>query len=173
MTITRPPSIPPIRVLDVRLGMVEISRETPGILLLDIDGTIADNGHRIHHLETVPKDWDAYESKLPHDPPITPIIAVVQEMKLSGWTIVGCTGRSEAQRLRTVDWLKRHAVPVDVLYMRREGDRRLDTTVKAELLDAIRREVGEPTLAFEDRDRVVAMWAEKGVKCVQTKEGSY
>jgi hypothetical protein len=57
--------------------------------------------------------------------------------------------------------------------MRRVGDRRPDYIVKAELLDQILRDGFSPSMAFDDRDQVVAMWRERGVPCAQVAPGNF
>ena len=85
--------------------------------------------------------------------------------------IVSC--RLEKYRSATEEWLNKHDLPYEKLYMRRKGDRRDDTIVKFELLEQIQADGYDPVLVFEDRDRVVQMWRDAGLKCLQVKPGEY
>jgi hypothetical protein len=57
--------------------------------------------------------------------------------------------------------------------MRPEGERREDCEVKRELLAQIRADGYNPVMVFEDRDRVVAMWREEGLRCLQVAPGNF
>lgn len=43
-------------------------------IIVDIDGTIANNTHRQNTLDTDPKDWDAFFSECHLDEPITSVV---------------------------------------------------------------------------------------------------
>ena len=57
--------------------------------------------------------------------------------------------------------------------MRAEGDRRQDDLVKSDLLDKIRIDGFDPVIAFDDRDKVVKMWRERGLRCLQVDRGDF
>ena len=67
-------------------------------IVVDIDGTIANGEHRVHHILQEPKDWDAYYSKCDGDKPIWPIVNLVKTLDLCGHPIVFCSGRREETR---------------------------------------------------------------------------
>ena len=70
-------------------------------------------------------------------------------------------------------WLDKHGLEPTAMFMRMTGDRRDDSIVKKEMLDLIRRSGFEPKMVFEDRDRVVKMWRENGVRCLQVANGDF
>ncbi len=88
-------------------------------------------------------------------------------------SIVLCTGRQEQHRAVTEEWLARHHVPFAYLYMRPTEDYRDDTEIKAELLTKILKDGWRPIMAFDDRNKVVAMWRRLGVPCAQVAEGDF
>lgn len=144
------------------------------VLICDIDGTIADLAHRRVYVITRPKNRKAFEAGIPDDKPIQHIIDTVESFYDMGWTIIMCSGRGNQQRDATTEWLHKHDVTYDDLYMRAEKDYRPDDIVKGELLDQILADgYNKPSLVLDDRDRVVAMWRKRGIPCVQVAPGDF
>ena len=144
--------------------------------IFDIDGTIADNSHRTHHLHKKPKDWDAYHAGTADDKPHGHIVNLARDLGRAGTAIIFCTGRHEALREITLEWLYKIGVfKLDCvgLYMRKNGDLRPDDIVKLELLDRIIADGFEPLMAFDDRNSVVKMWRDAGIPCAQVAEGDF
>lgn len=139
------------------------------IVIVDIDGTIADVRHRLHHIK-VPrkKNWKAFFEAMDRDTPIRPIIDQVHELEREHDIIV-VTGRPEQYRRRTEKWLKQNGVRYLRLYMRPEGDHRPDYTVKAEVLRQFRK--GQIVLAIDDRAPVCDMWEKNGIRCIRVDSG--
>ena len=144
--------------------------------IFDIDGTLADNSHRTHHLLKSPKDWDAYHEGVERDAPYKHICNLANILRHSNdnVAVIFCTGRHDGQKKETEKWLLDHVVDyIDELYMRNKGDHRPDYIVKKELLDQIRADGFKPIMAFDDRNSVVKMWRENGVPCAQVAEGDF
>lgn len=141
--------------------------------IFDIDGTLADGTHRLHWIHPRPaKDWRAYFAACDGDAPIQHIIDLARLVYYSH-RIVLVSGRSDECRDATVEWLKVHGVPYDALYMRKAGDHRNDDVLKAEILEEMIADGWAPIMAFDDRDRVVKMWRERGVPCAQVAPGDF
>lgn len=141
--------------------------------VFDIDGTVADLSHRLHHIEKQPKDWDAFFADCHKDVPIGHVRQLLQDLSKSGAKIVYVSGRSDQVRSETAAWLLGHLFPAGELYMRTAGDHRPDNIVKAELLDELLDDGFRPIMAFDDRNQVVVMWRQKGVPCAQVAEGDF
>lgn len=143
--------------------------------IFDIDGTIADLTHRRHHITTKPKNWPAFHAGCVDDKPIEHIRTLLRHMyEAPGAKIVYVSGRNEAQREATANWIEEHDFPLAWhLYMRADGDFRDDAIVKFELLQRLRADGFEPIMAFDDRDRVVKMWRENGIPCAQVAPGDF
>jgi phosphoglycolate phosphatase-like HAD superfamily hydrolase len=143
-------------------------------VIVDIDGTIADNAHRQYFLNIM-KDWDSYRELAINDGVHEDVIVVLKALKAIGCKLVLCTGRMERERTMTVDWLRKHDLfkLFSVLYMRKENDHREDYIVKKELLGQMRRDGYNPLMVFDDRDSVVKMWREAGLRCFQPQEGNF
>lgn len=141
--------------------------------IFDIDNTIANNDKRIHHLHKEPKDWDAWHQEYHTDTPYWEIIDILNMARQNFISIVLCTGRDAKYKPETEKWLQEHKIIYDELFMRPEGDRREDCAVKRELLGKIRELGYNPVCVFEDRDRVVKMWREEGLRCLQVAPGNF
>lgn len=144
-------------------------------VIFDIDGTLSDPTHRLRFItEQEPKDWDAFYAACGDDAPINEALDVLAVLDAEHKVILA-TGRVESTRETTLEWFARHRIYADEmpLYMRKDGDHRPDTVVKREMLDQMRADGWEPTLAIEDRASVVAMWREAGLLCWQVAEGNF
>lgn len=138
------------------------------IVILDLDGTVADCSHRLHFIEGYNRDYQAFYDGIPDDEPIKHVIDLVRALHQSGeYLILSVTGRPITHLRETQVWLTKEFIPFDALFMRPEGDFRKDYVVKKEILDMIREQFGEPAFALDDRSSVVKMWRDNGVPCLQ------
>ena len=140
--------------------------------IIDIDGTIANGDHRLHHIQKEPKAWDDYFLACSGDAPIEHMRHVVDALSLKA-SIVLVSGRSDLVREQTVAWLDEHGFPHDALYMRKQGDHTNDDILKIEMLAQVRADGYEPIMAFDDRNRVVKAWRAAGIPCAQVAEGDF
>jgi predicted secreted acid phosphatase len=141
--------------------------------LFDIDGTIADLTHRLHHIEKTPKDWDAFFDSCHKDAPIPHIVELAALISKHA-RVIFVSGRSDRCRSETMEWLCKHGLGQSVgLFMRKDGDHRPDNVVKLELLEQIKSRGYEPIMAFDDRNQVVEMWRANGVPCAQVAPGDF
>lgn len=136
-------------------------------IIVDIDGTIADNAHRQSVLDTEPKDWNAFFAGCMDDLPIWPILLLIESF--CGGNVLLVTGRSERYRALTISWLEKYIINFHELYMRKEGDFRPDHIVKEEILINQIRPKYDPELAIDDRQCVVDMWRRNGLICLQNE----
>lgn len=154
--------------------------------VFDIDGTLADLSHRLHFIGAGPntfvpetsapeKDWDGFFAASAHDKPIFQVIMVARALAQAGHQIIYSTGRKESIRGITVEWLNKYRCPVGHLYMRKEDDHREDNVVKSELFDQILAASPMDSIAgvFEDREQVVKMYRDRGVKVFQVAPGKF
>ena len=143
------------------------------IAVFDIDGTLSDNSHRTKWVEQRPKDWNRYNATMHLDTPIPEMVDLARSLRDGGYTIVLCTGRSLDHYGTTCNWMLDNRIKYDWLFMRNAGDRRPDTVVKVELLNQIRERIGPPTVWFDDRDGVVKVLREEGVRVLQVAPGAF
>lgn len=151
---------------------------TVPLYIFDLDGTLALIGHRRHFVEGEKKDWPGFFKACAADSPNTPVIDVLRRLIQTGADVWIWSGRSDEVRELTELWLKGH-VPEwwDVhgaLQMRKAGDHQPDENLKGGWLDALTPTDRKRLVAiFDDRDRVVAMWRNKGVACFQVAPGDF
>ena len=141
-------------------------------MIIDLDGTLSDNEHRAYLAEE--GKWDEFHSKCEEDKPHKDVVALMHNSAIN---FIILTGRNEKYRPQTIRWLDKHHIPCDVLLMRPDEDRTPDITLKPYLLERYfcgKKNALEYTLcALDDRDKVVKMWRDYGIRCWQVKAGTY
>ncbi len=145
------------------------------IFVFDIDGTLADILHRLHFIQEKPANWPAFFAASADDKPIWEVIAIARALAKAGNTLVMSTGRSADIRKITEDWLRKYRIPFHDVYMRNVGDHREDNIVKSELYDQIldHYNISKVDGVFEDRQQVVDMYRERGVRVFQVAKGDF
>jgi len=144
--------------------------------IFDIDGTLADCTHRLHHIIGNNKDWNAFDAEGQKDTPIKPVIEICNALYDLGWDIILLTGRNERVRQCTEHWLKTYGVQYDQMLMRPLKDRREDTIVKLEVLNEyIAKGFPQTPIQsiFEDRQRLVDMFRAEGYHVCQVAKGDF
>lgn len=141
-------------------------------VIFDVDGTLADNSHRQVWVRVKPYNWKAYNANMHLDKPIENIVNLTNILK-EHYTVIVVTARSEDEREVTLEWLKNHGVHYEEIYFRAAKDYRDDTIVKSEILDKIVEAGHKPVMVFDDRNKVVNMWRERGIQCLQVAPGDF
>lgn len=144
-------------------------------IIVDIDGTVADLTHRLHWIESSPKNWDAFLAGVSQDTPIIEVISIVNSYTASGAVdLIFLSGRSDNTRTETSEWLKKHILAPFQLYMRKAGDHRQDFIVKKELYDRVFGRYGfKPMFVLDDRPQVIRMWKQQGVFVIDVSNGRW
>lgn len=136
----------------------------PTAVLVDIDGTVAMLGERS------PYDM----TRVGEDTPHRAVVETVRAMHAAGHRIVYCSGRSDDAREATESWLAMNVgVDYDWLHLRRKGDTRPDSVVKAEIFEQHLRHAYDIVCVLDDRRAVVAMWRALGLTVFQVDEGNF
>lgn len=147
---------------------------TAKLIIFDLDGTLANNQHRQHFLETygprAVKDWGAFSANCDKDIPIQPVIDCLYALQDAGFNIEIWTGRTAAVIDKTKMWLGENFLGDIPLRMRPVGDFDGDVELKQGWLDAA---PVRPYMAFDDRSRIVKMWRRNGIQCMQVAEGDF
>jgi len=142
-------------------------------VIFDLDGTLADITHRLHHIRGPgPKDWPAFFKACVYDAPIRPMLRIANYLHAAGALVEVWTARSDEVRSQTEFWLQGHLIPHAGMRMRAVGDHRQDDVLKAEWLAQLPRHQ-RPDIVFEDRQRVVDMWRANGIMCCQVSAGEF
>ena len=144
-------------------------------VVFDLDGTLALNEHRVHHIRKEPRDYDAFFAACVDDQPCQAAIAAMQAHILAHHVVAIWSGRSDQVREQTERWLSQVAgvSSYRLTRMRRAGDHQPDVALKRSWLREARASGAAPDLVYDDRDCVVAMWREEGVPCFQVAPGPH
>lgn len=139
--------------------------------IFDLDGTLADDSHRHHHV-TQHSDWDAYYAACPDDKAIEHMIILARCIQRH-YPIHIVTGRSEAIRAETEAWLMAHGILYEGLHMRKRNDRRKNSEYKQSIVRLLREEGFEILMAFEDLKPAVRAYRDLGIPCAQVADSPY
>jgi acid phosphatase class B len=143
------------------------------IVLCDIDGTLANVVHRLHLVSGEEKNWEEFNSKCREDHVKEDIANILRQIYADEETEISIiTARENKWIEDTKRWLELNDIPYNTLHMRKVGDRRSDSDVKKEIF---RKNYKKKNVWFvlEDRSKVVKMWRELGVTCLQVSEGDF
>ena len=148
-------------------------------IICDLDGTLADCEHRVHHVQSKPKNWDAFYAGIKDDRANYPVLNLLHTYLSAEieYGLIFCSGRPERCRDDTEYWLHQqgfhrgHKAPYS-LFMRQDGDFRADHIVKQDILDA---HIDKERVLFvlDDRQQVVDMWRRNGLTCFQVAAGNF
>ena len=138
------------------------------VLLVDIDGTVADSTHRNHFLEVEHEsdvNWPAWEREGFKDTPIQQIVELVRAMRAYGYRIVFLTSRNETCCRDTYEWLTAHNIAQfgDLILTRKDGDLRPSPMVKRDHVRKLKEAGANLQLSLEDHSGNVAMFREEGI----------
>ena len=148
------------------------------LYIVDLDGTICDIQHRLHHIKKETPDWDAFNKECVNDTPIEGVCDIIRDLIYARNNILFLTGRSKVVLNETNAWIEKHITNKGHnLMMREVGDHRPDHIVKKELLykwlDCMQGDKKDVAAIFEDRKTVVDMWREEGFVCLQVAPGDF
>lgn len=150
------------------------------IIVVDIDGTLSIVGERLKYLKQSPKDWDAFYDSCFEDEPIREVCDLVELLhRKGGYRIVFLTGRRECVRPVTNGWISINVFGSTMspshktLLMRPDNDYRDDTKVKIEQFEKAGYKVEDIAFVLEDRNSMVKMWRDLGVRCLQVADGDF
>jgi len=136
------------------------------LVVFDLDGTIADITHRVHHVRGGNKNWDAFFAGCVDDTPNWPVVQSLKAHLAAGHRVEIWSARSDVVRRETKEWLAAEAGinPALLTHMRAAGDNTADVALKRYWLS---QSADRPDLIYDDRQRVVDMWREEGIPCFQ------
>lgn len=140
-------------------------------VIFDLDGTLCDIDHRLHHVQGDNKNWDAFYAECVNDKPKDDILDLLYMCDDAGHRIIISSGRSEKVRKETEEWLRKLWVTCDKLFMRPENCYVPDNALKKAWLDEGQFGPKDEILfVVEDRDRMVQMWRGAGLTCLQVEQ---
>lgn len=128
--------------------------------VVDIDGVLADVGHRLHHLDRRPKNWVGFFAAMDADPAHPEGLALARELA-TAHDIVYLSGRPERTRRVTQNWLSAHDLPPGRIYLRPDDDRRPARLFKLGMLRRFAAE-GPVAILVDDDPQVCATVRQAG-----------
>ena len=151
-------------------------------VIFDLDGTLADieDRRKKSKKDNGKMDWDKFFDPVNIwlDQPNHPVIKMAQVLSDTGHKIAIFSGRSKATKNVTRDWLKTHQVPFDVIKMRPTNHPwkfMPDDKLKQGWLDDLFPKDAKNNIVciFDDRSKVVDMWRDNGLTCMQVAPGDF
>jgi predicted secreted acid phosphatase len=106
-------------------------------VVADIDETLLDN--RPYFEKHLHSEWNQFHGWIDDaaSPPLKPTADLLAWARDKGYAVFLITGRSENERLPTIENLLKQHIAYDGLYMRHNGDKRLAEVMKTEHREAI------------------------------------
>ena len=151
--------------------MMKKERKT---IIFDVDGTIADVEHRRHLVNGDNKDWKNFRLATVDDTPVQWVCDIAKRYIAQGDEVAFFSARNESEREITEkqisQWIGDGHKGV---FLRPDGDYRCDAEFKSELADKFLEMGGKIDLIFDDRQKVVDMWRDKGFTVVQVADGDF
>jgi len=133
----------------------------PTMATIDLDGVVSDTRHRLHYLQTRPKNWDAFFDAARADAVLAEGLGVARTLAEQA-EIAYLTGRPERCRADTEDWLREHDLPPGQVLMRRPGDRRPGAMIKAAVWRRLSR-THRLVMAVDDDPKVIEQARKAGI----------
>jgi predicted kinase len=148
---------------------LEIDTSLPKAVIFDIDGTLAHRGDR------GPFDLRKVYQDTCDEHVLDMLRSMSYDSKYSATLIV--SGRSDECRGETERWLfDKCGIELGTsfkLFMRKSDDNRSDDIIKREIIEKDIIPYYYPYTWFDDRDRVVKMVRQSGIKCFQVEYGDF
>jgi hypothetical protein len=144
-----------------------------GIIICDIDGTLADVTHRRHYVQGDKKDWKSFFAEIDKDILRADVADQVMKYEGEGYEIFLVSGRSEDYREVTEAWLERQFKGYrfyKALFMRGSNDGREDTEIKKKIYEDYFKKYNVHEV-IDDRPRVIKMWLEQGLNVRDVGDG--
>ncbi|MFT4299503.1 MAG: HAD family acid phosphatase [Aeromicrobium sp.] len=137
---------------------------TRDAVIFDLDGTLVDTSGVEHLIRGENADFPAFQAAAVACPPSPAMVEIAREQAAAGRAVLIVSSREFVWLDPTLDWLVRHEVPRDEVYLRIVGDYRRDVEVKRDILDDIEADGYRVVEAWDDKERVVTMWREQGIE---------
>lgn len=136
-------------------------------VIFDVDGTLCDVRPIRHYVAGPERNFDRFHNASLFCSPNQRVMEIHNEAVVLGLAIVVVTARDEKYERVTRDWLFKHEVFYDALFMRPWGDGRRDFVVKREILQAIRESGLNPVLAVDDNPSVLELWRSEKIPTIE------
>ena len=143
------------------------------VVVCDLDGTLCNIDHRLHFVQSEPKDWKSFFAGISNDTVRVDVLDKLLQDEEEGCKIIFVSARPEDYREQTEIWLERafKGYPLETaLIMREAGDKRPDTEVKSDIYEKYLKQL-DVVRVYDDRPCVIRMWREKGLDVEDVGKG--
>ena len=150
--------------------------DLPNCIIVDIDGTLA------HMNGRSPYDYSQVHTDVV-DENVAQLVRKYAQRDIMFETpdtyIIIVSGRDDTCKDETLKWLADNNIPFDEFYMRdhtlvdEKGNKLDDTVIKKNIYEDMIKPRFNVRFVLDDRDRVVKMWREQGLKVLQVAEGDF
>jgi phosphoglycolate phosphatase-like HAD superfamily hydrolase len=150
-------------------------RTESDVVFVDLDGTLCDTHHRLHlvdmslankgDVDAEEAMWRRYGEACGKDG-LNRGVAALMDLLYEQYDIYLTSGRTEAVRAQTEEWLTRHSIIYDELYMRPIGNRLGNGALKAKWVEELHEKGHTVVLAIDDYHSAVKSFEAIGVPCV-------
>ena len=148
-------------------------------VIFDLDGTLAniEDRRRLCTKDNGKMNWNKFfdPKNIKLDKPKQDVIDTLHAFAEAGYSIAIFSGRSASTENATKDWLIKHGCHHDLLKLRPEKHPfkfMPDEKLKLQWLNEMDWK-DNVVAVFDDRDKVVNMWREIGLTCMQVAYGNF
>ena len=154
----------PLKKVKENLSYCAQNKELPKALICDLDGTLClMNGRN-------PFDASSCDADLLNQP----VGNLLKNYHQLGYKILLVSGREDKYEAPTLRFLEKHALPFDLLRMRKARDNRKDALVKTEIYNLYIKDQFFVEFVLDDRNQVVDLWRkELQLPCFQVNYGDF
>ena len=142
------------------------------VLIVDIDGVIADATAHQHYLNGTSQDWENFFEAALNSRVFREGRELVKSLDASK-PIFLMTARPSYLLEKTIHWLNQNEIFWDALLMREENDDRSSPEVKLDLLRDLIECGYKPALALDDDPRNLLMFWEQKIPSIYVHSGYY
>lgn len=150
--------------------LIEPEEFGKGLIVTDIDGTLANIEHRLHFVQNGKKDWKGFFGAMDGDTPRPEVVSDLLEAMRMGYAVMAVSARPEKYRAQTEAFIERALGMKIPLIMRPDSDSRDDTLVKKEIYEKYLKHYNLVAV-YDDRPKVIRMWREQGVHVIDCGDG--
>lgn len=138
-------------------------------VIFDRDGTLASIALTAPDKGAGNDAWANYNASIRFDAPVPKVVALWHAIPLGVDRIV-VSGRDGAFAPAMRDWMNKHGIHPTAFFHRPAGDRRVDSVVKAQILDELILPRWDVQFVVDDRPQVVEMWRSRGIRVIQVTD---
>lgn len=145
-------------------------KTAPKYIVVDLDGTLANIEHRLHFVQQKKKQFEKFYAATYQDSMNKWCYELIMAANNSGIRVFIVSARPNRLFLTTAQWLVQRGIPqghIELVLLRGEKDFTPDHELKRNWLRGNPKIKQHILFVVDDRQRVVDMWREEGLVCLQ------